>query len=178
MAGTGNPTLYLISSAAPPIRNIEECIALLQADGWSVCLIATPTASTWINTDKLASQTGFPVASRLRTPDEPGTLPHADAVVVAPASFNTINKWASGISDNLALGVLNETLGTGLPMIVSPYAKPALTQHPAYRASVQTLSSLGVHFTESEALKPEREGEQFRWDVITETLRTTRHSHG
>ncbi|WBB98668.1 flavoprotein [Solwaraspora sp. WMMA2080] len=173
MTGTGKPTLYLVSSAAPPIHNIDECVALLQADGWSVCLIVTPTAATWIDTDRLASQTGFPVASRLRAPDEPGTLPRADAVVVAPASFNTINKWASGISDNLALGVLNEALGTGLPIVVSPYAKPALTQHPAYRASVRTLSHLGVQFTEDEALKPTLGSDRFRWGVVAEAFRAT-----
>ncbi|MFV2099317.1 flavoprotein [Micromonospora sp. LOL_013] len=173
MTGTGKPTLYLVSSAAPPIRNIDECVALLQADGWSVCLIVTPTAATWIDTDKLASQTGFPVASRLRAPDEPGTLPRADAVVVAPASFNTINKWASGISDNLALGVLNEALGTGLPIVVSPYAKPALTQHPAYQASVRTLSYVGVQFTEDEALKPPIGSDRFRWGVVAEAFRAT-----
>ncbi|WP_353850319.1 flavoprotein [Solwaraspora sp. WMMA2065] len=115
----------------------------------------------------------FPVASRLRAPDEPGTLPRADAVVVAPASFNTINKWASGISDNLALGVLNEALGTGLPIVVSPYAKPALTQHPAYRASVRTLSYVGVQFTEDEALKPPIGSDRFRWGVVAEAFRAT-----
>jgi len=170
--------LYLISCAAPPIRSISECVALLQSVEWTVYLIVTPVAATWIDTDNLAAQTGFPVVSQLRNPDQPRVLPRADAVVVAPASFNTINKWAGGISDNLALGVLNETLGAGLPMIVSPYAKPALTQHPAYQASIQTLSSLGVHFTETEALKPEHEGGQFRWEVITEALRASMHSHG
>lgn len=170
--------LYLISCAAPPIRSISECVALLQSVEWTVYLIVTPVAATWIDTDNLAAQTGFPVVSQLRNPDRPRVLPRADAVVVAPASFNTINKWAGGISDNLVLGILNETLGAGLPMIVSPYAKPALTRHPAYQASIQTLSSLGVHFTEAEALKPEHEGGPFRWEVITEALRTTRHSHG
>jgi hypothetical protein len=35
-------------------------------------------------------------------------------VVVAPATFNTINKWALGIIDTLVLGILNEALGLGL----------------------------------------------------------------
>lgn len=41
-------------------------------------------------------------------PDEPDVLPPADAFVVAPATFNTIDKWAQDISDTLALGLLNE----------------------------------------------------------------------
>jgi hypothetical protein len=35
-------------------------------------------------------------------------LPPADAIAVAPATYNTINKWAAGISDTLALGILCE----------------------------------------------------------------------
>jgi transcriptional regulator with XRE-family HTH domain len=37
-------------------------------------------------------------------PDEPDELPAADAVVVAPATFNTVNKWAAGITDTFAAG--------------------------------------------------------------------------
>jgi flavoprotein len=34
-------------------------------------------------------------------PDEPDELPAADAVVVAPATFNTVNKWAAGIKPDV-----------------------------------------------------------------------------
>ena len=30
-------------------------------------------------------------------------LPEPDAIIVAPATFNTINKWAAGIADTLRL---------------------------------------------------------------------------
>ena len=32
-----------------------------------------------------------------------------------PLTFNTVNKWANGITDTLALGLLNEALGAGRP---------------------------------------------------------------
>ncbi|MGM1058455.1 flavoprotein [Saccharothrix sp. Mg75] len=60
-------------------------------------------------------------------------------MLVVPATFNTINKWASGISDNLALGVLDELLSTGVPVLVVPCAKQPLREHPAYRPSTQRL---------------------------------------
>jgi hypothetical protein len=41
-------------------------------------------------------------------PDEPDVLPPPDAFIIAPATFNTINKLATGISDTLALGLVNE----------------------------------------------------------------------
>ena len=40
--------------------------------------------------------------------------------MVAPATYNTINKWAQGISDTYALGVLAETTGLGTPIVVLP----------------------------------------------------------
>jgi flavoprotein len=39
-------------------------------------------------------------------PDEPDELPAADAVVVARATFNTVNKWAAGITDTFATDLL------------------------------------------------------------------------
>jgi hypothetical protein len=65
-------------------------------------------------------------------------------VLAAPLTFNTINKWAAGISDSVALGVLNELLMNGSPIVAVPCAKPALGVHPAYRSSVRLLASVGV----------------------------------
>jgi phosphopantothenoylcysteine decarboxylase len=167
---TDRPVLYLLVCAAPPALQIGELIELLMEDGWAVCVIATPTAATWINTGTLAEQTGYPVRSDWRRPGEPDVLPKADAVVVAPATFNTINKWALGISDNLALGILNEALGSRLPILVSPYAKQALTSHPAYNRHVQLLSDGGIAFTLAEALRPLAADDHFRWLRLREEV--------
>ncbi len=73
-------------------------------------------------------------------------------VLGAPLTFNMINKWAMGVSDTLALGVLNELLGVGIPIFSAPCAKDALRKHPAYGANVRTLTASGVHFLNSERL--------------------------
>ncbi|MEV0325440.1 inositol monophosphatase family protein [Micromonospora echinospora] len=78
-------------------------------------MTATPTTATWIDRDALAARTGHPVHYRWRMPGDPEVHPKADVVVVAPATFNLLNKWALGISDNVALGVLHELLGLGMP---------------------------------------------------------------
>jgi phosphopantothenoylcysteine decarboxylase len=39
-------------------------------------------------------------------PDEPDELPVVDAVVVAPATFNTVNKWAAGIKPDVRVPYL------------------------------------------------------------------------
>jgi phosphopantothenoylcysteine synthetase/decarboxylase len=39
-------------------------------------------------------------------PGEGRKLPPADAIIVAPATYNTMNKRAAGISDTFELGLL------------------------------------------------------------------------
>lgn len=163
--------LYLVGCAAPPVRRIGELVELLQRDGWTVCVIATPTAATWLDTGELRRRTGHPVRFQPRLPDQPDPLPLADAVVVAPATFNTINKWAGGVSDTLALGILNEMLGVGVPILVSPYAKPPLTSHPAFAGSLRTLRDCGVQFTATEALRPPADGGPYHWEAVVAPLR-------
>jgi Flavoprotein len=76
--------------------------------------------------------------------DEPDVLPPADAFVVAPATFSTINRWALGISDTLALGLLNEAVGLGRPMAAVPWPNAALARHPAFQRSVAALREWGI----------------------------------
>jgi phosphopantothenoylcysteine synthetase/decarboxylase len=75
---------------------------------------------------------------------EPDVLPLPDALVVAPCTFNTLNKCAYGSSDTLALGLLNEAIGLRLPVVAVPTPSTALAQHPAFRESVARLRSWGV----------------------------------
>jgi phosphopantothenoylcysteine synthetase/decarboxylase len=108
-------------------------------------VIATPSGTKFVDAVALASLTGHPVRSDYKRPDEPDVLPPPDAFVVAPATFNTISKLAAGISDTLALGLLNEAIGTGLPVIAVPFPNQMLARHPAFTASIATLRSWGVH---------------------------------
>ncbi len=71
-------------------------------------MITTPNGRKFLNLPLLAHLTGYPVRSDYQHPDEPDLLPRANAIVVFPAFFNTLNKWASGISDTLAVGLLCE----------------------------------------------------------------------
>jgi phosphopantothenoylcysteine decarboxylase len=162
--------LHLIVCATPPARHIGEFVALLQGQGWRVCVIATPNAVPWLDVDRLAAQTGQPVRSMPRHPDDPASLPTADAVAVVPATFNTINKWAAGISDTFALGVLNEALGLGLPVVASPYAKPPLAAHPAFARSLETLRQCGVRLTPTEAIRPTEDAGPFLWTAVLDLL--------
>jgi phosphopantothenoylcysteine synthetase/decarboxylase len=92
----------------------------------------------------LQAQTGHPVRSRYRQPGEPRSSVRSDVIIVAPATYNTINKWAGGVSDNYALGILAEAVGLGIPVIVLPFVNSALAAHPAYQHSLAVLKATGV----------------------------------
>ncbi len=158
-------TLYLVVCAAPPAAAIGELIDLLPA--WHIHVIATPNATAWLDAQALAEQTGHPVRHGQRRPGDPGKLPRADAIAVVPATFNTVNKWAAGISDTFALGVLNESIGLRLPVVVAPYAKPTLAAHPAFGASLGRLAQWGVVVLPNECV---RTADGFDWKPVLAAL--------
>jgi phosphopantothenoylcysteine synthetase/decarboxylase len=149
----GRRWVYLVASAAPPVLQIEEFVNPLHAEGWAVCVIATPTAASWIDLDALAAATGCLTRVHARPPrQQEESLPRAEAVMAAPMTFNSLNKWAAGFSDTLALGVLNEMLGTEVRIIAAPCVKPVLRQHPAYSHSIAQLTNAGVSLLDPDAI--------------------------
>jgi phosphopantothenoylcysteine synthetase/decarboxylase len=136
--------LYVVACGGPPAAEIDAFAGHAQRQGWDVCVIATPDGAKFIDAGRLAELTGHPVRSQYKQPDDPDVLPPADVFVVAPATFSTINRLALGISDTLALGLLNEGLGAGLPIIAVPWPNAALAGHPAFQRSVGLLRDWGV----------------------------------
>jgi phosphopantothenoylcysteine synthetase/decarboxylase len=165
--------VYVVAAAAPPVLRLHELIALLHSDSWRVCVIATPTATTWVDLGQLADRTGCLTRTTTQPPGHhQEALPHADAVIAAPVTFNTINKWAAGISDSLALGVLNELISTDIPIIAAPCVKPLLRQHPAYTPSVKTLTATGVNVLDPDSIAARTDDglATFRWAALTTAL--------
>ncbi len=138
------PVVYVVACGGRPAADLPPFVRQLIGDAWHVCVIATPSAVKFLDLDALATLTGHQVRSDYKQPDEPDVLPPPDAYVIAPATFNTINKMVSGASDTLALGLLNEAIGLPLPIIAVPTPNVALARHPAFRANVQALRSWGV----------------------------------
>jgi len=93
---------------------------------------------------ELAQLTGHPVRSDYKQPGDPDVLPEPNAIIVAPATCNTINKWANGISDTLALGLVTEAIGKKLPLVALPFTNKAQAAHPAFERSIRDLRSYGV----------------------------------
>ncbi|WP_444950075.1 flavoprotein [Micromonospora ureilytica] len=171
---TERPVLYLVVCAAGPAEHIDELVDLLIADGWRVCMIVSPTAAPWLDRAALQDKTGYLVRVEWRMPGDPEPHPPADVVVAAPVTFNTVTKWALGINDTLALGVLNESLGAGLPIIAFPHVKVELASHPAYAGHLAVLRAAGVVVADGKPL--ESVNGPGRWTVVIEGVRSARRS--
>jgi|SRR5579859_3863965 len=138
--------LYVITCAAQSSEpmNIQDFVKLAQSASWDVYIIATPQATKFIDIPLLEGLTNHPVRSEYRHPTEVDSTPKADAIVVAPTTFNTINKWAQGITDTLALGILCEYMGLGIPIIAIPCLPESLACHPAFSKNITLLKECGV----------------------------------
>ncbi len=166
------PVLYVIACGAYPAGQLPAFVSFAQAAGWDVCVIATPDGTKFLDAAHLADLTGHPVRAQYKHPDEPDVLPPPDAFVIAPATFNTINKLAHGISDTLGLGLLNEGVGQGLPIIVVPWPNVHLARHPAFRHSLGTRRDWGVTVIIDPARLPQA-GEEpaiFPWQELRAEL--------
>ncbi|GGV14330.1 flavoprotein [Streptomyces filipinensis] len=167
------PFLYVVVCAAGIAAGVSELITSAQERGWEVGVIATPVAmGGFFDSGAVQAQTGRPVRSAWRSPADPRPFPPPDAVVVAPATFNTVNKWAAGIADTLALGTLNEAAGLGIPIAVLPCVADALAAHPAYQDSLRRLRGMGVRFGDAYDGAPRPDGGRadFAWERALDLL--------
>ncbi|WP_425838364.1 flavoprotein [Streptomyces fractus] len=140
------PALYLFASAAPPVLDIAEVVEAAQADGWDVCLGLTPTAALWLGEklDGLAALTRHPVRSEYKLPQEADAWPKADVILFAPATFNSINSWALGLTSSFVVGVAAEAIGKRIPTVAMPCVNAAYAQHRQLDRSIADLRDQGI----------------------------------
>ena len=136
--------LYILACGAPPARDVGKLAGQAMDRGWDVCVVTSAQGRTFVDAPALEAMTGHPVRSNYKNPGEPEVLPPADALIVAPATTNTINKWAAGISDTLPLGLLVEGIGKRLPIVAMPFTNRAQAAHPAFEPNIALLRSWGV----------------------------------
>jgi phosphopantothenoylcysteine decarboxylase/phosphopantothenate--cysteine ligase len=126
-----------------------DAISRLVQRGHRVRTVATDSALRFVGAATLEGLTGQRVLTGLF---EPGAaLEHiqmtrwADAVVVCPATANTLSRFAAGLADDLT-GALFLAHDRSKPFLVAPAMNPAMWSHPATRKAVETLAQWGVRF--------------------------------
>lgn len=121
---------------------------LLVKAGAEVKVVMTPSAHDFITPLTLSTLSKNPVVTDF-IKDESGQWNNhvelglwADAMVIAPASANTIAKMANGLCDNLLLAVY---LSARCPVFFSPAMDLDMLQHPSTKENIQKLKTFGNH---------------------------------
>ncbi len=138
--------LYIIVCGAGAAVDVGKLAEQAQQRGWSCHVIATPAGADFLDVEAVEQLTRQPVRSHYRAPDQlrDNSLPPPDGIIVAPATFNTVNKLACGINDNYALGLLAEAIGMRRPVVIVPFVNSALATNPAFPRAIATLRAAGV----------------------------------
>lgn len=175
--GMTSRVLYLFGTAAPPVFDVADVIRSAQARGFDVCLGLTPTANRWLGDQlpALAELTGHPVRAEYKLPGEPDVWPKADVIAVAPATFNTLNAWALGITRDFVVGVVAEGVGKGIPLVAMPCVNDAYVQHRQFARSVGELRAMGVRVLYGEGgFVPNRPGQgrprEYPWHLVLDEV--------
>ncbi|MBK6837897.1 MAG: bifunctional phosphopantothenoylcysteine decarboxylase/phosphopantothenate--cysteine ligase CoaBC [Bacteroidetes bacterium] len=123
-------------------------IRLLVKAGAEVQVIMTGSAKDFITPLTLSTLSKRPVLSDYFDPASGTWHNHvelglwADALIVAPASANTLAKMANGICDNLLLAVY---LSARCPVFIAPAMDLDMLKHPSTQRNLDTLKKDGVN---------------------------------
>lgn len=75
-------------------------------------------------------------------------LENFDAVVVAPATLNTLQKAATGLADNAVTLLIAHQISLRLPIFFFPAMNLALRKHPLFNETKEKLESWGAKLFE------------------------------
>lgn len=116
----------------------------LAGAGALVDVVMSAGAHEFVRPLSFEALTGRPVHQSMYAPGEAAThlrlARDADAVVIAPATANTIARAAAGMADDLLGAVL---LATEAPVVFCPAMNDRMYAHPQTRANLERLSEIG-----------------------------------
>jgi phosphopantothenoylcysteine decarboxylase / phosphopantothenate---cysteine ligase len=113
-----------------------ELVRLLVRAGHDVLPLPTPGAERFV-----AADTFYALARTSRPAGPYPHLEHADALVVAPLTANTLAKLAHGLADNL---LTEAALAHRGPFLLAPAMNTRMWEHPATQANLRLVRERGA----------------------------------
>jgi len=150
----GKKIALLVTSSVASFKAPEIARELMR-HGADVYAVTSPSTEKMVGADLLEWATGNPVVTHLTGRLEHIALGgkgegHADLVLVAPATANTIGKLASGIDDTPVTTVAATAIGSRIPVLIAPAMHEPLYDHPIAQENISRLKKIGVEFIEPE----------------------------
>lgn len=126
-----------------------EVLRGLQKHGIEVQVVMTRHATEFVGKLTFQAISGLEVVSEMFSPTADPEIKHiqiaqsADLLLIAPATANTLAKFANGIADDF-LSTLY--ISTTAPVLIAPAMNVEMWAHPATRENVRRLIERGVYF--------------------------------
>lgn len=157
--------VFLFVTGAGTCVRTPELIQALVAQNFTVYSVLTPNVSQvtapaplmevagnrWIYTYQQDPLDRYPFGTML----------------VAPCTFNTFNKIALGLADNLATSMIADGLGAGNRLVIAPSMNHGLWSHPQTKISLDRFDSWGC-----EVVPPTISTNQVTMAPLTEIMQT------
>ncbi len=130
-----------------------ELVSRLQQAGALVDVIMTEHAEDFVRPLTFSTMSHRPVYSDLWEPSGQAAERHialaevAEALVIVPATANTLAKLAHGVADNMLTAV---ALATKAPLLLAPAMYKEMYMHPATQANLAVLRERGAMVVEPE----------------------------
>ena len=125
-----------------------EIVRRLQQGGHDVVVIMTANARRFVGPLTFEAITRRPVVTDQFAPGANATIEHVSlatdirALLVAPATANTIGKLAHGIADDFLTSLY---LVTRAPVVIAPAMNSNMYEHAAVAANLAALEARGAH---------------------------------
>ena len=133
--------IFHFITGAGSCRRAPDIARALIAEGLTFYSVTTPNVSMVLPPEDLMD---VPGNNWVRDYGDPplDVFPFG-TMLVAPCTFNTLNKLTAGIADNLATAMLGDAIGAGCPVVVAPGMNKGQWSNPRVAESVATLQHWG-----------------------------------
>lgn len=145
--------------------------------GAEVTVVITDGGARFVSPLTFAALSAARVYGGMFAEEEAHTIPHInlgrqhDLILVAPATAQTIARFAMGMADDLLSAVV---LAATCPVVVCPAMNSKMYTHPATQANIKTIAGYGYRLVEpatgAMACKEEGPGRLADWPVIRDHL--------
>ena len=148
-------------------------VSSLAQEGAQVHVVMTAAATRFVTPLTFAALSGNPAHSELFAAGmEHIALPAAaDAVLIAPATAQTIARLAHGLADDLLAA---SVLACAAPVLICPAMNSRMLAHPATQRNLAALREYGCRIVEPDsgrlACGEEGAGRLAEWDTVREAL--------
>jgi phosphopantothenoylcysteine decarboxylase / phosphopantothenate---cysteine ligase len=145
MFAPGFKTILIVTGGIAAYKS-AELVRLLTKAGSAVQVVMTENAEHFVGAATFQALSGRTVRGSLWDETAEAAMSHielarwADAIVIAPATANTLAKLAAGLSNDLATTVC---LASKAPVYLAPAMNQQMWAHPATQANLKKLSEYG-----------------------------------